>query len=52
VSQLSVEKMQVMKQKAKEVMEETFRVMKIQMTKQVEALMQNQTNEEYEVFGN
>lgn len=33
-------------------MEETFTVMKIQMTKQVEALMQNQTNEEYEVFGN
>jgi hypothetical protein len=39
VSQLSAEKLQVMKQKAREVMEETFRVMKIQMTKQIESLL-------------
>lgn len=41
-----------MKQKAKEVMEETFRIMKIQMNKQVEGILQFQANEEYEVFGN
>jgi hypothetical protein len=40
VSQLSADKLQVMKQKAKEVMEETFKVMKIQMNKQVEGLLQ------------
>jgi hypothetical protein len=51
-SQLSAEKLQIMKQKAKEVMEETFRIMKIQMNKQVEGILQFQANEEYEVFGN
>jgi hypothetical protein len=39
VSQLSADKLIIMKQKGKEVMEETFRVMKIQMTKQVEGLL-------------
>ena len=51
-SQLSAEKLQIMKQKAKEVMEETFRIMKIQMNKQVEGILQFQANEEYKVFGN